>query len=102
MASYRIAMTASAEKQLARLPKADRVLVARKIMELAAVPRPRGCRQLRGQEDVYRVRVGVYRVIYSIEGRRIVVVVLKIGHRKDVYAPRFAGPTNSVSGRGGP
>jgi mRNA interferase RelE/StbE len=85
MASYRLEITGSAEKQLARLPHADRVRVARKIVELASVPRPPGCRQLRGQQDVYRIRVGVYRVIYSIEERRIVVVVLKIGHRKDVY-----------------
>ena len=85
MASYSLEITASAEKQLAKLPKADRVRVARKIVELAAVPRPAGCRQLRGQEDVYRIRVGVYRVIYSIEERLIVVLILKIGHRKDVY-----------------
>ena len=85
MASYRLEITASAEKQLGRLPDADKVRVARKIAELAAVPRPPGCRQLRGQDDVYRIRVGVYRVIYTIEERRIVVVVLKIGHRKDVY-----------------
>jgi mRNA interferase RelE/StbE len=85
MASYRLEIAASAEKQLARLPHADRVRVARKIGELASVPRPVGCRPLRGQQDVYRIRVGVYRVIYSIEQRRIVVVVLKIGHRRDVY-----------------
>ena len=85
MASYSLEITASAEKQLTRLPKADKVRVPRKIVELAAVPRPAGCRQLRGQEDVYRIRVGVYRVIYSIEERLIVVLILKIGHRKDVY-----------------
>lgn len=85
MASYKVEITASAERELARLPKADRVRVARKVMELATVPRPRGCRQLTGQADVYRIRVGVYRVIYSIEDRRIVVVVLKLGHRKDIY-----------------
>jgi mRNA interferase RelE/StbE len=85
MVSYKVEITASAEKELARLPKADRVRVARAIMTLAAVPRPRGCRKLTGQEDVYRIRVGVYRVIYSIEDRRIVVVVLKLGHRKDIY-----------------
>lgn len=85
MAFYSVEITASAEKQLARLPKADRVRVAGTIVGLAAVPRPRGCRQLRGQEDVYRIRVGVHRVIYSIEERLIVVLILKIGHRKDVY-----------------
>jgi mRNA interferase RelE/StbE len=85
MASYRLEITASAEKDLTRLPKADRVRVARAIGELAAIPRPSGCRKLKGQEDVYRIRVGVYRVIYSIEDRRIVVVVLKLGHRKQIY-----------------
>ena len=84
MASYRIEITASAEKQLGRLPRADRVRVARRIMALSTGPRPPGCRQLSGHEDVYRIRVGVYRVIYSIEDRRILVVVLKIGHRRDV------------------
>ena len=86
MASYRVEITASAEKALARLPKTDRLRVARAILALAAAPRPRGCRRLTGQEDVYRIRVGVYRVIHSIEDRRIVVVVLKIGHRKDIYS----------------
>jgi len=85
MASYRIEITASAEKQLGSLPRADRVRVARRIMALSTEPRPPGCRQLSGHEDVYRIRVGVYRVIYSIEDRRILVVVLKIGHRRDVY-----------------
>ncbi len=86
MASCRVEITASAEKALARLPKTGRLLVAGAILALAGVPRPRGCRRLTGQEDVYRIRVGVYRVIYSIEDRRIVVVVLKIGHRKDIYS----------------
>lgn len=86
MASYRLEITASAERALARLSKADKVRVARAIAALAAVPRPRGCRKLTGQQDVFRIRVGVHRVIYSIEDRRIVVVVLKIGHRKDVYS----------------
>ena len=86
MASYRVEITASAEKELAKLPKADRVRVVRAISELATVPRPRGCRKLAGQEDVYRIRVGMYRVVYTIDDRRIVVVVLKLGHRKHVYS----------------
>ncbi|MEW5984098.1 MAG: type II toxin-antitoxin system RelE/ParE family toxin [Acidobacteriota bacterium] len=85
MASYRVEITASAERALTRLPKADLVRVVRAIRTLAAVPRPAGCRKLKGHEDVYRIRVGVYRVIYSIDHRRIIVVVLKVGHRKQVY-----------------
>ena len=85
MVSYSVEITASAEKALARLPKADLTRVARAITALAADPRPAGCRRLKGHEDVYRIRVGLYRVIYSIDDRRIIVVVLKLGHRKDVY-----------------
>jgi mRNA interferase RelE/StbE len=85
MASYRVEITASAEKTLTTLPKADRVRLVRAIVELAAIPRPRGCRRLAGHEDVYRIRVGVCRVIYTIDDRRIVVVVLKPGHRKHIY-----------------
>ena len=62
----------------------DTVRVARAIVALAAVSRPSGCRKLKGHDDVYRIRVGAYRVIYSIEDRRIVVVVLKIGRRKHI------------------
>ncbi len=52
---------------------------------LADEPRPPGCRKLAGYDSVYRVRVGVYRILYEIEDRRVTVIVLKIGHRKDVY-----------------
>jgi mRNA interferase RelE/StbE len=85
MASYRVAITASAEQALAALPKADRVRIARAIVALAAIPRPGGCRKLSGHDDVYRIRVGTFRVIYSIDDRRITVVVIKLGHRKHVY-----------------
>jgi mRNA interferase RelE/StbE len=53
--------------------------------ELALDPHPRGSRKLTGYDDVFRVRTGRYRVIYSIEQARLVVLVVKIGHRKDVY-----------------
>jgi mRNA interferase RelE/StbE len=85
MASYSVQITASAEKQLARLPRTDRIRVARAIAGLAVVPRPAGCRRLKGLGDVYRIRVRRYRVIYSIEDRRVLVVVLKVGHRKNIY-----------------
>ena len=85
MVSYSVEITASAEKALARLPKDDMTRVVRAITALATEPRPGGCRKLEGHEDIYRIRVGLYRVIYSIDDRRIIVVVLKLGHRKDVY-----------------
>jgi mRNA interferase RelE/StbE len=85
MARYSIEVSATAERQLKKLRRQDRIRVLRAISQLAGDPRPAGCRKLSGYDDVYRVRVGTYRVIYEIDGARIVVVVLKIGHRRDVY-----------------
>ena len=83
MASYRIEVSATAERQLWKLPNDDRIRVLRAVCALADDPRPPGCRKLQGYADVYRIRVGRYRVLYGIDGRRIVVTVLKTGHRPD-------------------
>jgi mRNA interferase RelE/StbE len=85
MASYRIELSASAERQLRAMPRRSRTLVVDAIKALATDPRPRGHRKLRGFDDVYRIRVGRYRVLYSIEKKEILVIILKVGHRKDVY-----------------
>ena len=85
MTSYRLEISASAEKQLRGLPPADQVRVLRAARQLGVEPYPQGCRKLVGYQDVFRVRVGRYRVIYSVDNKRIVVIVLKIGHRKDIY-----------------
>ncbi len=84
MASYRIEVTATAERQIRKLPRSDQVRVVRVIQTLAVDPRPAGCRKLSGHDDVFRVRVGRYRVLYSIEDRRLIIIVLAIGDRKDV------------------
>lgn len=85
MEKYRIEISRSAEKVLTHLPNQviPRILVA--IQGLAVDPRPLGCRKLAGQKDVFRIRVQVYRIIYEIHDDLILVKVLKIGHRKDVY-----------------
>jgi mRNA interferase RelE/StbE len=85
MASYRIEVSATAEKQLKKLGRDDRVRVLRAVQALAAEPRPPGCRKLHGYDDVYRIRIGRFRVLYSIDGRRIIVTVLKVAQRKDIY-----------------
>jgi mRNA interferase RelE/StbE len=85
MARYRIEVSATAERQIRRLPRADQLRVIRVIQALATDPRPPGCRRLSGHDDVFRVRIGRYRVLYSIEDRRLVIIVLKVGDRKDVY-----------------
>lgn len=88
MAKYRIEVSATAEKQIRKLNKADQIRVLRAIRNLAKEPRPPGTRKLRGYEDVYRIRVGTYRILYSIESGRLLIIVLKVGHRRDVYRER--------------
>jgi len=85
MASYEIDISRTAEKQLRRLAEEDQLRVARAVLALADEPRPRGSRKLSGYDDVFRIRVGHLRVLYSVSDARLVILVLKIGHRKDVY-----------------
>lgn len=85
MAQYKIAISATAERQLRKISREDAIRILRSISLLAVDPRPAGCRKMSGYEDIYRIRIGNYRVIYEIDGKRIVIVILKIGHRKDIY-----------------
>ena len=85
MANYKIEITASAEKSLKKIPKKDLEKVVEAIQVLAISPFPSGCRKLKGEEDVYRVRQGNYRIIYEVIDNKLIVLVLKIGHRKDIY-----------------
>jgi mRNA interferase RelE/StbE len=85
MARFKIEVSATAEKQLRKIPRPDQIRVVGAVLKLAENPRPRGCRKLAGYEDVYRIRVGTYRVIYSVERLQEIIDVLKIGHRKDIY-----------------
>lgn len=85
MASFDIEVSRTAEKQIKKLGREDQIRVLRTIRGLADEPRPRGCRKLRGYDDIFRIRVGTYRVIYSVDEGRIVIVILKVGHRREVY-----------------
>ncbi len=85
MASYNVELTRTAEKQLRRIAKRDRNRLVEAIRGLADRPRPNGARKLQGYDDVYRIRVGQYRVVYEVFDDRMVVIVLKVGHRKDIY-----------------
>jgi len=64
---------------------AKRRRIIRVIQPLSIQPRPLGCRKLKGYDDVYRIRMGDYRILYSLNETQITIVVLKIGRRKDVY-----------------
>jgi mRNA interferase RelE/StbE len=85
MARHSLEISRTAEKQLRKLPAEDRRRVARAMLALGEEPHPPGSRKLTGYGDVFRVRAGVYRIIYSVSGRRLVIIMLKIGHRKDIY-----------------
>ena len=85
MASYEIEIGRTAEKQLKNLSERDQLRVFRAVLALAEEPYPRGTRKLSGYDDVFRIRVGRFRVLYSVVKNRLVILILKIGHRKDVY-----------------
>lgn len=85
MTKYKIEISSTAERQLGKKSREDQIRILRSISLLAHDPRPAGCRKLKGYDDLYRIRIGNYRVIYEIDGKRIVVIIFKIGHRRDVY-----------------
>ena len=85
MARFEIEITHSAEKQLRTLRRDDQQRLAEAMLALAEDPRPRGSKKLSGYEDVFRIRVGRFRVLYSVAKKRLVILILKIGHRRDVY-----------------
>ena len=84
MASYELAFRKSVAKDLRVFPKQDVKRIMQRIRSLADDPRPAGCEKLSDQER-YRVRQGAYRIIYEIEDDRLMVLVVKVGHRRDVY-----------------
>jgi len=85
MTRFEIEITHSAEKQLRALDRVDQQRLAKAMQALAEDPRPRGAKKLSGYDDVLRIRVGRFRVLYSVAQRRLVILILKIGHRRDVY-----------------
>jgi mRNA interferase RelE/StbE len=82
---YQVLIARSAEKQLKKLSPHVQRKIAAVIVSLSIEPRPYGSKKLTGTVSSYRVRVGEYRIIYDIYEREIVVTVLKIGHRRDIY-----------------
>ena len=84
MAGYEIFFRESVWKELKKVPKADLKKILSRIEQLGNDPRPVGCEKLTGQE-LYRIRQGNYRVVYSIQDNKLTVWVVKVGHRKEVY-----------------
>lgn len=84
MGKYRIEVKKSAAKELSEIPRKDLIRILDRISGLSDDPRPEGSLKLTNQEK-YRLRIGRYRVLYSIEDNILTVCVVKVGHRKDVY-----------------
>ena len=84
MADYKVLIKPSAVKEVEAVPAKDRERVVRKIRALTEDPRPRGSEKLSG-DDKYRVRQGRYRVVYSVSDDDRTVLVVKVGHRREVY-----------------
>lgn len=83
--SYEVVFDSRASKELGKLDKPVARRVYSAVMALAEEPRPDGCRQLSGYPALWRVRVGDHRVVYSIDDGRLVVVALRVAHRREVY-----------------
>lgn len=83
---YEIGFKPSALKELRKLDEATRQVIISEIALLADNPRPDGCKKLKGGINLYRIRVfSNYRVIYEIQDKKLVITVVKIGHRRDIY-----------------
>lgn len=87
MANYRLTFRKSVAKDLRSIPPNDVSRILKRIEALAEDPRPMGSEKLSGQER-FRVRQGVYRIVYEIQDEELVILVVKVGHRREVYRER--------------
>ena len=85
MVSYKIEWKHSATKELKRLPKPVIPKIIAAVEGLPENPRPKGSRKIIGAEHTYRIRIGDYRIVYSIEYGRLTIEIIRVGHRKNVY-----------------
>jgi mRNA interferase RelE/StbE len=82
---FRIAIDSAALAFLEGLSAKLKRQICRRIDSLARDPRPPGCRKLSGSESLYRIRSGHYRIVYRIEQDRLMILIVRVGHRSDVY-----------------
>jgi mRNA interferase RelE/StbE len=85
VSGYDLRITTSAAKALMKLPRVEQKRIRTAIDGLTADPRPHGVTKLSGTIDSYRIRVGNYRIVYTIDDGELVIVVVRIGHRKEIY-----------------
>ena len=83
--SYQVEFSNSARKQFRKLPSDIQKRIQAKINELAIEPRPNGVKKLQSDDNFYRIRVGDYRVVYEIKDDILLVIVMRVKHRSEVY-----------------
>lgn len=83
--AYAVEVTSAAARQIVKLPQSERPKIWQKINALADNPRPPGVEKLSGAKDAYRIRVGNYRIVYTVDDSVTVVTVTRVAHRREVY-----------------
>lgn len=83
--AYSVLLAPSAERQLKALAESAQKRIVKHLKSLQHNPRPQGVKKLSGEDDLYRIREGTYRIIYTIQDKELIVLVVKIGDRKEVY-----------------
>ena len=83
--AYQVTILPAALRQLADIPKPDQRHIRKKIDGLSDEPYPPGAKKLHGKHEFFRLRSGNYRIVYTVEHERLIVLVVRIGHRREVY-----------------
>ena len=82
---FRLEYRSSVKKELQKLNKNDRVAIVHKIELLKKNPKPEGSAKLKGSSNLFRMRHGDYRVIYQVNKDILIIIIIRIGHRRDIY-----------------
>jgi len=83
--AYSVELAPAAKRQVRKLDRSIQGRIIRRLEALGKDPRPPGVEKLEGNENTYRVRVGEYRIVYEIRDKILVILVLKVGHRREIY-----------------
>ena len=83
--AYAIEFAPSAKRELHKLPRDLQLKLNQRIDSLSIEPRPRGSKKLKGATELWRIRVGDYRVVYEVRDKILVVLVVRVAHRREVY-----------------
>ncbi len=82
---YELVINPSLKKTLSKIDAEMATKIREKIRGLADNPRPSACKKMEGEKNTYQLRVGVYRVLYEIHDKKLLILVLNVGHRKEIY-----------------